>query len=896
MTKDYLSDGVLVYDRYYCSKPHTPLLVIKRIILAVLFCVSSMMYILGQYDFPVSLPAMGLICVISCVVFSTILVFVRSRWLILGTAVVSGLAVWLNFGILKERLSYFADACMLLVEGRFLYPRSYLFHQDEPLNALNDQFVQGVVLGTVLLCVFYSFIVSLCFSGKLRLAVPGLLFVGLWVPVLISENLEFSMWLVPALASLAAAFAIRKNYSGGLAVKHSSSSDYRRRMRREERSFLKHISTAPLTKRTEMRCNYYLKYFSSGMYCAALVAICIMVGATIIPVGGSIDYTSVYEFVSNLGGEVTDVQSPFDNGTASEYFTHSGSEQENLLNIISPGRGEREMLHVTYDGSRPFYLRGDIGIEFTGRSWTTAVGSEPELWRNSDLKGNYRPCENRVISALLDASGEHIAASADGLPIITSSAVTIEYLCDTDVVFLPAYTADYSFYNNELFDVYSDYAVRVSEQAGSHINSVQCTALIPSYTSNEMHGDSEGFASMTEQFDLAGCTLNDIYSSVVTEMQQQDILSEYEEYVERTYVGIPEPYRSDIDAYISRELAEVRQFMDHYGESASETARYRYELATYVSDYLRLAYTYSLDGANNSSNPVMQFLNDTKRGHCSLYASAMTLILRELGVPARYCTGFYVQAPEGSNSVLLREKNLHAWVEVYVGEYGWVTFDPTSSAAYPDQNGASEAAATTENASYEATVNATSEEIIEPVSNAAPESVDVPTEEHNTTNAFQTSEANTSDEDPGINFIDAILPYLPASIVVIAVAAVLTALLIRLHKLKNNARESLNKLSRPAGDNSKAMFSLILALLEENNIIPRRGELPAAFWRRADLKFGTSLESISGLLEALEFGSHEPSPDEYSEIYAQLIKLVDEIAPFHFPGNIKALRIIQKAV
>ena len=37
MTKDFFSDGVLVYDRYYCSKPVTPLLVIKRILLAAVF-------------------------------------------------------------------------------------------------------------------------------------------------------------------------------------------------------------------------------------------------------------------------------------------------------------------------------------------------------------------------------------------------------------------------------------------------------------------------------------------------------------------------------------------------------------------------------------------------------------------------------------------------------------------------------------------------------------------------------------------------------------------------------------------------------------------------------------------------------------------------------------------
>ena len=79
MTKNYFSDGVLVYDRYYCTKPHTPLLVIKRILLAVVYCVSSLMFILTEFAFPVSLPAMAAVCGVSCAVFSTILVFIRKR-------------------------------------------------------------------------------------------------------------------------------------------------------------------------------------------------------------------------------------------------------------------------------------------------------------------------------------------------------------------------------------------------------------------------------------------------------------------------------------------------------------------------------------------------------------------------------------------------------------------------------------------------------------------------------------------------------------------------------------------------------------------------------------------------------------------------------------------------
>ena len=90
-------------------------------------------------------------------------------------------------------------------------------------------------------------------------------------------------------------------------------------------------------------------------------------------------------------------------------------------------------------------------------------------------------------------------------------------------------------------------------------------------------------------------------------------------------------------------------------------------------------YTYSLDAKINMKNPILSFLNDVKSGHCALFASSMTLMLRELGIPARYCTGFVAPKTEGDNYAILRSKNLHAWCEAYFDEIGWVTFDPTSS-------------------------------------------------------------------------------------------------------------------------------------------------------------------------------------------------------------------------
>lgn len=878
MTKDFFSDGVLVYDRYYCSKPLTPLLVVKKLLLAAVFCGCSFAFIVTELGFPVSAPLAAVIAAALCCGFSVLFTFVKKRIAVPVLLGAGGLIAWLNWEALAGRLTYFLDACMLTVEGRFLYPRRFLFHRGEILDDLNAAYTDGVFLGVILLCALYSLIISACLSGRLVPVPAVLIFVALCVPALISERLEFSLWLIPALASLAGIAAIRRNYSGGLAVKHSSTSDYRRRIRHEERTFIHRIRSAPYLKRIEMKCNFYSKYFSVGMYCAALTAVCLLIGATVIPAGGSIDYSKAYEMVTSLAPDNSMSQSPFEQGAASEYFTQSGQTKHDMLNIITPGRGDREIIRVGYTGDRPFYLRGDIGIDFNGTSWTTAVSSEPDLWRSSGLKESYRPCENRVIAALLSATG----LDSDE-PMISTSDVTIDYLCDTSVVFLPPYTAEFSFYNNDSFDVFADYAVRVSDSAGGHVNSVRCTALIPSYTKNENSMDGCPYVSMLESaFTEAGCTVNDIYSSVVPEMTEPDIIKSYEDYVDRTYMNVPSKYSDDIRDYIGLYLSDIQSL----AENENETAYDRYFIADEVCNYLRNNYTYSLDGSNNSVNPVMQFLNDTKRGHCSLYASAMTLILRELGIPARYCTGFYVDG-NGSESVLLREKNLHAWVEVYLGEYGWATFDPTSSSAYPGRGENISEDESDEPDSDTSRAEESRPENTRPDPKPSEPDVIEPTAQVTDAEPVITEEASAPDT------LQKLAPFLPAAAVIIIFVAAIIFVLSRIRKLKSLAVRTLDKLK--TGDPTTCagqIFALILALLKEKGLAPGSGELPQNFFRRVDEALSTDLEICTQILEKMEFGSHEISDEERGMISAELDKILGVMKPFRGPGNTKIMHII----
>src|SRR5439155_14265947 len=81
---------------------------------------------------------------------------------------------------------------------------------------------------------------------------------------------------------------------------------------------------------------------------------------------------------------------------------------------------------------------------------------------------------------------------------------------------------------------------------------------------------------------------------------------------------------------------------------------------------------------------VDYMLFDARRGYCDYFATAMAVMLRSQGVPARVAQGFASGEwiPE-RNVYLVRESQAHSWVEVFFPEYGWVVFEPSASRPLP---------------------------------------------------------------------------------------------------------------------------------------------------------------------------------------------------------------------
>jgi transglutaminase-like putative cysteine protease len=103
-----------------------------------------------------------------------------------------------------------------------------------------------------------------------------------------------------------------------------------------------------------------------------------------------------------------------------------------------------------------------------------------------------------------------------------------------------------------------------------------------------------------------------------------------------------------------------------------------YDQARALERFLR-QYPYSLEVAlpPAGSDPVDYFLFDLQSGYCDYYASAMVVMARSLGLPARLATGFLQQPADAAGRQTIYMVNAHSWAEIYFAGYGWVEFEPT---------------------------------------------------------------------------------------------------------------------------------------------------------------------------------------------------------------------------
>lgn len=123
-------------------------------------------------------------------------------------------------------------------------------------------------------------------------------------------------------------------------------------------------------------------------------------------------------------------------------------------------------------------------------------------------------------------------------------------------------------------------------------------------------------------------------------------------------------------------LPRTRELARELTEGASNP----YDAVTRINEHLKEGYAYDLSIAvqRREMDAVEYFLFEEQRGYCEQFSSALAVMARSLGIPARIATGYN---PGEYNPFTgfheVRARDAHAWVEVYFPGYGWSAFDPT---------------------------------------------------------------------------------------------------------------------------------------------------------------------------------------------------------------------------
>lgn len=159
-----------------------------------------------------------------------------------------------------------------------------------------------------------------------------------------------------------------------------------------------------------------------------------------------------------------------------------------------------------------------------------------------------------------------------------------------------------------------------------------------------------------------------VVSSAVPDITEEELRSAeatYPEWVRQRYLTLP------------RIPTRVRDTAAQVVSTAGATSRY--DKAKAIETYLRgYAYDLNLEPPSLDADVVEFFLFTARRGYCDYSASAMVVMLRAVGVAARYASGYAMGTYDyASFAWVVTEANAHAWAEVYFPGHGWVEFEPT---------------------------------------------------------------------------------------------------------------------------------------------------------------------------------------------------------------------------
>ena len=273
------------------------------------------------------------------------------------------------------------------------------------------------------------------------------------------------------------------------------------------------------------------------------------------------------------------------------------------------------VLRVMTEGTQTVYLRAFSYGDYTGKGWTQAEEYDGLLSGTFSL--------NYLMGVALAQAG------------CASSRVGIEVLAGKDY-FLPYYT---SLSRDGSYDIQTSDVIYSGDVSAAYTLDCFFYDVLQSGIPNAGLG---GYIAAEES---------------------------YRTFVKKQYLSV-DGASSQLLAYLDAVIAE---------QGLKDASKDVIALIAQAAAYIRGAAEYNLDydrTIDDSADKVYDFLVTYKEGICQHYASAATLLLRRMGLPARYVSGYAAETEAGVWTEVTSDK-AHAWVEVYLDGIGWVQIEVT---------------------------------------------------------------------------------------------------------------------------------------------------------------------------------------------------------------------------
>ncbi|OUN06857.1 hypothetical protein B5G43_07545 [Flavonifractor sp. An92] len=146
----------------------------------------------------------------------------------------------------------------------------------------------------------------------------------------------------------------------------------------------------------------------------------------------------------------------------------------------------------------------------------------------------------------------------------------------------------------------------------------------------------------------------------------------YADFVYEHYLQLPDGMAQALRSHTST----IERRLDY--STVRDASLVRVMQAETVAEYLAGIATYdaSAPAVPDGRDYVLYFLNESQSGYCMHFASAGVLLLRAMGIPARYVSGYIADVTAGKE-VNVPDRNAHSWVEIYLDGYGWYPVEMT---------------------------------------------------------------------------------------------------------------------------------------------------------------------------------------------------------------------------